>query len=196
MNEEDQILAALAEPGLATTERLRQMRLLRGAATERSVDILGELTRNADRRVRVDALRILRSVGGMAAIDVLCNALSHEDVVTAGWAALFLGELGAEGAVPALIETADERWSSLGIARPWVVRALGLLGDLRAMPVLERGLRSKDANVRVQAAYALSKMDPADTGGSVQAALSDLSWWRGRAVRRGVKAASAHEQSK
>lgn len=88
-------------------------------------------------RVRQVAAHALRWFGDTAAIDPLVRALQDrdEDVAVRGEAAESLGEVGARQALPPLLAALADPSDEI---RLWSAFALGVLGDVRALPELER----------------------------------------------------------
>lgn len=141
-------------------------------------------------QIRTDrcyAAHVLGRLRDKEAVPVLIDATTDKTINLQ--AAISLGEIGDQRAIPALRKMAadfpDQKlWAGYGLAalgeqegfdllteaalsdsrwteRRHAVEALGKFGDLRALPTVVKALRDKHANVRVSAAAALGQIgDP------------------------------------
>jgi hypothetical protein len=154
-------LRTLFQPGAgfdsARTERIltAAMRDKRTAVRETAAHILGiagspSATADLIRAlqdpvpaVRMQAVKALGRVGDPKAIPVLLNALNGADEQMGSQIFSALVQIGND-AVPALINasTSNSSW-----VRWHCVRALGEIGDMRALPVLVQALQDKDHSV-------------------------------------------------
>jgi HEAT repeat protein len=184
---ESQILATLTEASLGIRQRQKLMQQLERVGTPASFQVLTSLLSDPELRIRFSALRAIRRIGGAAAIGPLIDALGHEDPVTAGWAAQMLRQIGDPVAVPHLVEIAQERWSDLGASRTSFVQALGRFRDPRAIAIFKKGIVSDDRTLRQQSANALAHLATTESQEVLQSALHELSPWRARAVRKGMR---------
>lgn len=103
-----------------------------------SVPFLGRTLRHADARVRRESIRALAAIPDPRAADLLVTALGDADGGNVQLAARYLGGLGHERAVTALIEVA--RGEGAGnrdhAARSEAIEALGQIGSPNALPAL------------------------------------------------------------
>jgi hypothetical protein len=110
-------------------------------ATKRSesVPFLGRTLRHTDARVRRESVRALAGTPDPRAADLLVNALSDADSGNVMLAARYLGSIGSEGAVTALVQVAQGEGSGsrdFGV-RSEAIEALGQIGSPDALPALE-----------------------------------------------------------
>lgn len=125
---------------------------------ETIVDALQKALEDPDPAVGVTALNCLTDLGE-AAVPTLSKAL--ENPKTRYWAALGVGELGADGkaAVPALIAALEDKD---GQVQREVLLALGKMGEYAApgVPQIIPLVGSADPAVRHAAAFALGRIGP------------------------------------
>jgi HEAT repeat protein len=93
--------------------------------------------------VKMQAVKALGRVGSPSAVPALLNALRGADEQTGGQIFTSLVRLGS-AAVPALIEASS---SNSAWMRWHCMRALGAIGDSRALPVLVQALSDSDHSV-------------------------------------------------
>jgi len=110
-------------------------------ATKRSegVPFLGRTLRHTDARVRRESVRALAGMPDPRGADLLVTALADADAGNVTLAARYLGSIGYEGAVPALVEVAQGEGSGnreFG-TRCEAIEALGQIGSPDALPALE-----------------------------------------------------------
>ena len=145
--------------------RMRADRLVRPLREKRDVGALLELLGHEDRYVRESAARGLGRLGDKRAIEALVTALMDGQYRVSRAAANALKDIdrkwaataAARKAVPALI--ASVRASNFN-GPLHVVKALGAIGDARAVEPLVGALSCRGAAVRETAARALAQIDP------------------------------------
>lgn len=99
-----------------------------------------------------------------SAVPGLVKLCSHQEDLTRGMAAIALGGLKARSAFDAIADmTANDKSP---FARRSAAYALGLLGDSRAKPVLEKAIKDSDALVRNNAEAALTMLAKTSATGS------------------------------
>jgi len=106
--------------------------------------------RSADPHVVAGAARVLGEVGDRRVVPNLVEAFRTEDVVVGAAIAGALGALGDPVVVPWLVAAAAQ-----GFCVEACCRALGHLGDRRALPVLQERATDDDERVRLAAREAL-----------------------------------------
>lgn len=127
--------------------------------------ILGEL-RDVNKARRRSAVMKLGMVGGEQALSALIRLVENqqEDLIVRGRAALMLGKLKDERAVPHLIRALD----APGFLTPYhAAQALGKIGDPRAITALQNlaaGSRDKTRNAAVEALRQLGHESEATYG--------------------------------
>jgi len=127
------------------------------------VSHLGSPT-NTIRRAAVYALWKGGFNDSAAANAPLHKLLAHSEDLTRGMAALALGQNHASESFEALARMTREDQS--GYARRCAAYALGLMGDLRAEPVLKAALTDPEAMVAQNARAALELLKPAGGAGA------------------------------
>ena len=149
--------------------RLHAVESLGKTRSSLAVDpLLSVLFNDRDSAVREDAVRALGEIGDAGAVDHLCVAMREPGLRTVAVEAL--GRIGNPCAVPVLIDVitgaappeatrtavgCGEQWSEELITQGAAVRALGLIGDERAIPSLVAAL--SPTHTRAEAAAALAK---------------------------------------
>jgi len=93
-----QIVAKLNDASLAPWTRARLVKQLPAVGHRDSLPVLADLLSDPDQAIRLAALGAIRNVGGPPAVDLLVNALRHEDQTTALWATQRLRQLNYLGA--------------------------------------------------------------------------------------------------
>ena len=121
-------------------------------------------------RVRAEAAEVLGTTGSKA-LDLLLAATTDPEPVVLEAVATALGEIGAPGGVPWLIEAAMGHSDRL--VREAAVAALGAIGDERARPVLLDLVGNAPPQVRRRCVVALTVFDGQDIEAAVRAALED-----------------------
>jgi HEAT repeat protein len=106
--------------------------------------------RSADAHVVAGAARVLGEVGDRRVVPNLVDAFRTEDVVVGAAIAGALGALGDPVVVPWLVAAAAQ-----GFCVEACCRALGHLGDRRALPILQARAGDDDERVRLAAREAL-----------------------------------------
>jgi HEAT repeat protein len=112
---------------------------------------------------KIDATNWLRRSKDVEAAPQIAALLKDEDPRVRSAAANALGELGDKSVVPQLIEAVDfsagagndRDTRAINEANRQIAKALGVLGDHRAAPVLLKMLNSKDSFVKLEAVEAL-----------------------------------------
>ena len=115
--------------------------------------------RHEDAVVVVGAARILGLVGDVRAVPNLVDALKTDDASIGAAVIAALEQLGDPACLPWLIAALEHRFC----AGP-CCRALGVLGDDRAVDVLRRGLDDDDEGLRFAAAQALVRLQERGVG--------------------------------
>lgn len=135
-----------------------------------SLDHFARTIRHADARVRRETVLALTKLGGEESVPLLVRALSDPDPGIRGAAALGLGLARVTAVVPALASRLSQEQDLE--AEQEMMRALGRLGDPRAVPVLLERARSRGwlsrrpDSARVEAVRALGAIggEPARAG--------------------------------
>jgi HEAT repeat protein len=149
--------------------RLHAVESLGKARSSRAVEpLLSVLFNDRDSAVREDAVRALGEIGDAQAVDHLYVAMREPGLRTVAVEAL--GRIGHPCAVPVLIDVVTgnappeatrtaagcgDQWSEELITQGAAVRALGLIGDDRAIPSLVAAL--SPTHTRAEAAASLAK---------------------------------------
>jgi HEAT repeat protein len=152
MNDIDTLVKQLHHP--VTTKNMAALEaaaMALGRQGEQALPAIQGLFTSAEVDVRFWAVRALWANGGQAAITLLIETLSDEDEMVRSGAALALGELKAEAAIPALTRLMTSGADSAG---DHAADALSKMG-LPAAPVLITALGESQAQVRIRAAKAL-----------------------------------------
>ncbi|GEM_PF-331069 len=134
-------------------------------------DLVAALREDPDWTVQAEAATALGKLGRPEAIPALIEALYSEFFWGAvpGAAADALVALGP-ASLPALLEVAQDDHT---VARSWAVRALGRLGDRRAVPVLLERLADPEPRIRRMAAEALGTIKAPEAVPALVRALED-----------------------
>ncbi len=151
----DDVAAALR--GAIARERDGAVRVVMVAALVRlgGDAMLREVTRSlksGDAAVVAGAARVLAAVGDRRVVPNLVDAFRTDDVVVGEAVAAALGALGDPVVAPWLIAAVEQ-----GFCVAAGCRALGLLGDPRALAALQRRIDDDDAHVRLAAREALHR---------------------------------------
>ena len=145
--------------------------------------------RSGDRRECAGAQQVLISLGSEQAIAALADSLQTADNVSVANTARLLGGVQARSAIPELIRCLDTRSDELDItAKQWVARSLGLMPQRDEIPVLAELLREPRRRTRTTAAWALAQIRSPESQAALESVANELSWFRGRAVRRALRA--------
>lgn len=124
------------------------------AVRSEALSLLRPLLAEGDANMRWWAVRAMAAAGDLAAAPWLIQALDDPDEAVRCAAALALGQLQAQEAIPALAaRLADES----GWVRQSAADGLALIGEA-AVPALAEALHDERDGVRVRAAYALNKI--------------------------------------
>lgn len=135
---------------------------LSGALQDRSPIVRREA---AVALVRTAAAHASRADGIAGALISLLQHANPDVRVNATWT---LGEVGSKRAVPPLVAAVDDPTTG------WMAAtALGRLASTEAAPALARALGSSSVRTRRAAAWALSRMTPADAIAALEASLRD-----------------------
>ncbi|MDH7486809.1 MAG: DUF123 domain-containing protein [Anaerolineae bacterium] len=133
------------------------------------LSLLQPLLAEGDADTRWWAVRALAAAGDLAAAPWLIEALDDPDEAVRCAAALALGQLQAQEAIPALAaRLADES----GWVRQSAADGLALIGEA-AVPALAEALQDERDGVRVRAAYALNKIRSPQAAKPLFQALND-----------------------
>jgi HEAT repeat protein len=171
----DPVVIATVEPYLDTTDRRRRCNaafVLAGLGDERGVRALIEELEDAgiERRKTEDSPRM---TGGIPTPESLARQQAVSDRY---FAALLLGELRAEEAVPALIRATRDPAIAV---RDRAAMSLGEIGDPSAVPAL-REMLDHPPDQRISAGYALAALGDPDGFEVLAAGLADSEWVRRR----------------
>ena len=136
-----------------------------------AVETLTAALRDGAANVRQAAAEALGAIGDACAVEPLVAVFATygDQPNVCGAAAEALGEIGPP-AVDALIALVEDREAK---GRRFAARALGTIGDVRAVEILVVALRDEDQGVRVDAAIALGRMGDARAVEPLIAALED-----------------------
>lgn len=115
--------------------------------------------RHDDAAVVIGAARILADVGDRRAVPNLVEALRTDDESVGDAVLSALGRLGDAAALPWVMAAAEH-----GFCVESACRALGDLGDDRALPVLRRLKAGSDRRVALAAAQALARLEERSGG--------------------------------
>jgi HEAT repeat protein len=130
---------------------------------------------------------VLAKIATDDAANAITDGLETSDPAAVFWAARFLAKLQAKTAVPALIRCLENRHAELddeGVRS--VIRALGLMPQRAAVPVLSAALRGRNRRTRKAAAWALVQIRAPESRAALESAAAELSWLSGRAIRRAL----------
>ena len=122
-------------------------------------DLLQSLTsdlQSLDYKIRRKAARGLGKQKNTEAIQPLCDALKDEDKSVRATAAESLGKINNNLSVLPLIEVLEN--DSYAHARAAAAKALGIIGDKRALEAISNGLTDKSGNVRKWCWNSISKL--------------------------------------
>ncbi|MGC8667801.1 MAG: MFS transporter [Chthonomonadales bacterium] len=161
-------LRPVSEPGASTA---------REALTHISGSQMGALLairRLQSARNEAERRQAIQMLGGgknVLALDELIEALTDASLHVRERAAIALGELGDERAVPALIQAAGD--PATGITEA-AAEALGRIGDERAVPVLAAMLQKGGEAEAVAAARALGRIGTRSAADALTQYLKDL----------------------
>jgi len=140
-------------------ERVAAIEALAADAAAARFDRLASLLQHdPDGQVRMAAAMALSRSGDHRAVSLLVKQLQRDRRERTGvWAALIpaLGEAGSAEALPILIESLNDR-DDFWLGREMAARALGLIGDKRAVPALISAAWAVDT--RTDAIVALARM--------------------------------------
>ena len=154
--------------------RLQAIEALALLKPKAAVDpLLTLMKHDPDTAIRQDAVRALGEIGDSRAVESLMAALNQKSLKTQAIAAL--GKIGDGQAVPKLLDIVnalvtseyegrmaaceDDRYQEELPAVEAAVKALAHIGDKRAIPTLQKALKS--TLIRVEAAEALSRFGQA-----------------------------------
>jgi HEAT repeat protein len=165
--------------------RLAAVTALRRMQEAGVAEALKQKLGDTDPHVRAQAARTLGDLGDRSAVSNLIAELRDENGYVRGAAAEALGKLGDKSAVPSLVNVLAGVRPQKGIGpkpegliigtganllpemaklkqveeKVKAVQALGEIGDSEAAdPIIQYGLKSEDAGLRAESAYALGKM--------------------------------------
>lgn len=128
----------------------------------RAVDVLIQATRHFNFRVRHKAILALRRIGDRRAIPAFKQAVSATELSMIISAIKSLGELGGDNEVTFLIShldniTSEETEKNKAI-RKALIRAIGSIGNEKAIPILNAALSDDDQYISKFASEALEKI--------------------------------------
>jgi eukaryotic-like serine/threonine-protein kinase len=133
----------------------------------RVVDAALELIRDQDEEVRRSAIEILNQTKDERAIDYLIAATKDKDWWVCERAVDALAEIGSKRAVPALIAMLDGNARTI----PSVARALGKLGDNKAIEALMPLLERTEKEIKIEVLGALAKLTDDRRADTVRASI-------------------------
>ena len=181
----DSFVAARAAEALAelgSTEAIPAIMV----ALERRGDEMPGLQRDAVQMAVVKLMKRLQAKGDSEAVSVLIGLLDPSNLMISRRAAQALAELQAREAVPALIRVLELRGSDLPVnAQLTYIRALREMPHASAIGVLTEALYRN--GVQDKAARGLMELRTAEATAVLEAAVTELGWWRGRKVRRALR---------
>ena len=111
---------------------------------------------SSDCKIRRKAAKDLGKLKHTSAVQTLCSALKDEDKLVRTTAAESLGRINNNLSVPLLIEVLEN--DSYSHARAAAAKALGTIGDKRAIEAISTGLTDKNSNVRKWCWDSISKL--------------------------------------
>ena len=111
---------------------------------------------SSDCKIRRKAAKDLGKLKHTSAVQTLCSALKDEDKLVRTTAAESLGRINNNLSVPLLIEVLEN--DSYSHARAAAAKALGTIGDKRAIEAISNGLTDKNSNVRKWCWDSISKL--------------------------------------
>lgn len=153
--------------------------------------------RSEDRRECAGAQQVLISLGTEQAIAALTDSLQTGDNVAVANTARLLGRTRARSAIPALIRCLDTRNHELdSTAKQWIARSLGLMPHRDEIPALVELLRVPRRRTRITAAWALAQIRSPESQAALESVANELSWFRGRAVRRALETVREHSDER
>lgn len=171
----------------------RWMKLMIGlqkVAPALGLEMLRTSLDSRDRRICAGAQQVLIALGHDAAIAMLASSLQSADSVGVSAAARLLAKSQARSAIPALIACLDTRGAELdSTAKRAIARAMGLMPHRDEIPPLAKLLRGPSRRTRAAAAGAMAQIRAPESEAALRSAANDLSWFRGRAVRRALSMA-------
>ena len=111
---------------------------------------------SSDCKIRRKAAKDLGKLKHTSAVQILCSALKDEDKLVRTTAAESLGKINNNLSVPLLIEVLEN--DPYSHARAAAAKALGKIGDKRALEAISDGLTDKNSNVRKWCWDSISKL--------------------------------------
>ena len=111
---------------------------------------------SSDHKIRRKAAKDLRKLKHISVVQPLCSALKNEDKIVRATAAESLGKINNNLSVLPLIEVLEN--DPYSHARAAAAKALGLIGDKRALEAISNGLTDKNGNVRKWCWNSISKL--------------------------------------
>jgi HEAT repeat protein len=190
----DDILEALSTVSPASRRWFKLMFELQNVSAKIGMDVLRDDLRSTNRKACAGAQQVLVSLGTQEAIDALAESLDWADSVAVCNASRLLARMQARSAVPSLIACLGTRRDELnGTAKQWLSRTLGLMPHRDAVPVLAETLLDPSSHTRTAAAGALARIRAPESRIALEGAANQLSWFRGRAVRRALNVVLRNE---
>jgi len=188
LGDEETWLAAVAEARGKPRELQAVLGQFHGRPTAAALPILRDVWQVKDSRVQGKVLDLLAQVPGLVAEEAIASYLKSGDDNVLGLAAHKLGRRHARAALPALIECAETRGSSLSeTSRTAVLVVIALLADSSTHAVLVDGLTDRNPEVRKASAGALKRIGTYKSREALEQAVDELSWRRGRFARRALR---------
>jgi HEAT repeat protein len=185
---EQNLIEGLEASGLDVRKRRELLSELRKVATDRSVPILRANLHHADLQSRVRTVFALSHIDTDDAVDGLIECLDMEAGAPFTFAAKELGRLRARRAIPALIRTLEERFSTLDEGDKRVIAyALARMPHRSAVPVLATALHGPNRRTRRVAAMALAQIRAPESQAALEEAADSLSWPRNLQAKRALR---------
>jgi HEAT repeat protein len=156
-------------------------------ASDLSLPAVEPLLHVGRRQVRTAAIHVLAKIGTNAAIRTLASALQEQDDLGVIFTANALRGESAWEAAPALVRCLDERRATLDAgAKLAIIRAMARMPHRSQVSALTATLADGNRHVRRASLAALSSFDSRFIVDGVRCAASQLSWVRGRRVRKAL----------
>lgn len=189
IGDEEREVTAELEGGVLSNRRRRVLLLRLGqVGTERSIGVLGENLRSSDTKSQVRAVLALAHIGTEEAADTLIDSLAVISGPCFTFTVKALAVEYAERAMPALIQTLEQRGGELRqVDKQLLVYALFQNPHRSQMPVLKTLLRERSWSTRRMAAVALAQIRAPEGREALEEAVRSLSWLRGLQARRALR---------
>jgi HEAT repeat protein len=192
----DLIVRELHAASPASRRWLKLMIELQRVSPDIGMEALRASLHSGDRRSCAGAQQVLVGLGSEEAAAALAESLQSADSVAVAGAARLLSRMRAHSAIPALIRCLEGGEHELDqTAKRSVTRALGAMPHRDEVPVLAKLLRDPNRRTRTAAARAIAQIRAPEAQTALESAASELSWFRGRSVRRALHAVRGHSAS-